>query len=364
MSELVFSWAQDRTGKIVHVDSVSQGLKCDCVCPHCKEQLLARHGDVRAHGFAHHSDCRRANLKICYMVIMYKLAEQIIQQTKKIYVPSYFGVFEEKVMDFVEVSIDSCYERIDKQPDVIATTSEGEKYLIEFTFAYKVQHKEKLDYKNLNCLEIDLSRQSLESLHEFLLHSAEDRQWINNQNYFDNIELMYAGRNICVEVTDEKKCRGCSFKYRCCGIKISGTKEPIVIENSGNTFRICKPKELEESRERQRREHLREIDELKKCKIYREHRLQQLEKEQEQKKKNVVEETEEEQCEFVQMKNSEALENFPTQKTCFMCKRNLEWMYRGDNIAHCGSASIMGVPKNTPPDTAKTCKGFKLKGTK
>ena len=51
----------------------------------------------------------------------------------------------------------------------------------------------------------------------------------------------------------------------------------------------------------------------------------------------------------------------PEERTCFMCKSNLDWMCRDSNIAHCGPYPSMGVPKNTPPDTAKTCKGFKPK---
>lgn len=31
------------------------------------------------------------------------------------------------------------------------------------------------------------------------------------------------------------------------------------------------------------------------------------------------------------------------------------------NIAHCGAYMSIGVPKNTPPDRAKNCKGFKPK---
>ena len=54
--EFVFSWAENAEGKMVHVDDVPRGLECNCTCPHCHEQLLARHGRVNAHGFAHHSD--------------------------------------------------------------------------------------------------------------------------------------------------------------------------------------------------------------------------------------------------------------------------------------------------------------------
>lgn len=171
---MIFSWAENKNGHMVHVDNVPQGLACNCVCPKCRERLLARHGEIRHHGFAHHSETRGANLKICYMVTLYKLAEQIVLLHKRIQAPSYYGIFKEAVIKFSEVKIDSSYDRIDKQPDIIATTIEGKQYLIEFNFAYKVQRKEAIDYKNLNCLEIDLSNQTLESLESFLLNSSQN----------------------------------------------------------------------------------------------------------------------------------------------------------------------------------------------
>ena len=30
--EYVFSWAENTEGKMVHVDSVSRGLRCECTC--------------------------------------------------------------------------------------------------------------------------------------------------------------------------------------------------------------------------------------------------------------------------------------------------------------------------------------------
>ena len=112
-----------------------------------------------AHHFAHHSETRKATLEICYMVIMYKLAEQIVSERKRIHVPSYYGIFKETDLEFVDVKIDGRYERKDKQPDIIATTKEGKQYLIELIFKYKVQHNKAIDYNNLSCLEIDLSDQ-------------------------------------------------------------------------------------------------------------------------------------------------------------------------------------------------------------
>lgn len=52
----------------------------------------------------------------------------------------------------------------------------------------------------------------------------------------------------------------------------------------------------------------------------------------------------------------------PSERTCFMCESNLSWMNKsGDRYAHCGCYSSMRVPKNTPPESAQICRGFKRK---
>lgn len=59
-----FTWAENSNGRLVHIDNVPRGLECDCICPCCREKVLARHGEVRSHGFAHQSKIRKANLKL------------------------------------------------------------------------------------------------------------------------------------------------------------------------------------------------------------------------------------------------------------------------------------------------------------
>ena len=364
MNEMIFSWAEDASGKMVHVDSVSQGLKCGCTCPRCHEPLQARHGESRAHGFAHHSDNRGANLKICYMVIMYKLTEQIIKQEKRIRVPSYYGIFRERELQFTEVVVDSRYDREDKQPDVIATTVDGEKYLIEFTFADKVQHKQKVDYENLNWLEIDLSSQTLETLRDFLIQSTEDRKWLNNQTYFESIESVYSQHGKKIRVTAESECVNCELKDECCGIRLKNQVAPILIENSGKSYRVCKINEYEElkrlrTEERKNAEKQRLLFEQEQRKMYRRQLLHREENErQDWLKAKEAERSRKEQDEYEIIETSKIS---PESRTCFKCRYNLDWMYRNDGYAHCGAYSSMRVHKNTPPDTAKTCKGFRVK---
>lgn len=367
MYDMIFSWAEDANGKMVHMDSVRQGLKCGCTCPCCHETLQARQGEIRSHGFAHHSDNRGANLKICYMVIMYKLAEQIIQQEKKIHIPSYYGIFKERDIEFAEVVVDSRYDWIDKQPDVIATTVDGVQYLIEFTFDYKVQHKEKVDYEKLNCIEIDLSSQTLESLHNFLMQSNDGKRWINHQTYFESIESECSRNGKTVEVKDESVCSNCDLKDECCGIRQKGQSAPIIIENSGHFYRVCKVTEYNES--------LKQLEKVRRDSEWQRHWFEQWKAEEYQEKffqeaeinchgtirteDGTRERREQEDAELIETSKIDS-----ESRTCFMCKRNLDWMYRNDGYAHCGPYISLGVPKNTPPDMAKTCKGFIVKSGK
>lgn len=298
------------------------------------------------------------------MIIMYKLAEQIIQQEKRIRVPSYYGIFKERVLKFTDVVVDSRYDREDKQPDVIATTADGERFLIEFTFAYKIQHKEKIDYRQLNCIEIDLSAQTLESLQDFLLYSSKHRKWLNNQAYFERIESTYSQYGKLVKVTEESDCAECPINDRCCGIRLKGQSNPIRIENSGHSYRVCKTEEYEnqikEAEEKRKQEEAQKRLQEKELRKRRERELlQKAELERQdaiRAEKAAIMRREQEQKEAIETSRIS-----PELRTCFMCRSNLDWMCRNDGYAHCGPYLSLGVPKNTPPDTAKTCRGFRIK---
>ena len=358
----VFSWAENSNGEMVHVDSVPRGQQCGCICPCCHENLLARHGDVREHGFAHHSDNRGANLNICYEVTLYKLAEQIIKNKKKIHTSSYYDIFPATDIYFVDVKINSYYNREDKQPDVIAITEDGKQYLIEFTFNSKVQHKEKIDYKNLTCLEIDIANQTLESLESFLLASDKERKWLNNQIYFKGIEEKYRNNGKKIKVVEESICANCKIKYYCCGVKQKNSLDLLVIEHSGKKYRLCKQKELHKRIEKLNSQFSgaklhKHIENDKDLSIsvnmsnycdYGQDLQEKLE--------NIKRKEEEEKRRREEM---ESLHN-PSDRTCFECRSNLVWANK-NGYANCGAWKSLNVPQKTPPTCAKTCKNFKRK---
>ena len=51
---LIYAISND--GRVVNVDEVQTGQDCNCICPACKEPLVAKNnGLVRVHHFAHQS---------------------------------------------------------------------------------------------------------------------------------------------------------------------------------------------------------------------------------------------------------------------------------------------------------------------
>jgi len=303
---------------------------------------------------------------MCYLLILYKLAEQILQTEKKIRVPSYYGIFKGKTVEFTDVKIDCRFERDDKQPDVIATTEDEQQYLIEFTFRSNVRHKTTIDYTNLTCLEVDLSNQRLETLQTFLHESDEDRKWLNNQYYFERIESTYRQHNKNVRVVDMAECSGCKLFYNdCCCVARKNLYErvPIIIQNSGREYLICKSdiyaskiKALE-YRGCKSDVYAREIEAF----------LEDERRKDEMRRQSILKR----QAEYAGVRKQREEEKTlaaasapisPDERTCFMCASNLDWMCGADRTyAHCGSYRNFRVPPNTPPATAKTCKGFRPK---
>lgn len=77
-----------RNNEIVTINDIhkeEKGLKCNCVCPKCKEPLLAKLGDVNIHHFSHSSNtkCNETN---SYINALYLLLNEYLKN-HKLYLP-------------------------------------------------------------------------------------------------------------------------------------------------------------------------------------------------------------------------------------------------------------------------------------
>ncbi len=175
------TFALNSLGRMVSILDVKSGLQCDCHCPKCHMPLIAKKGEDRQYHFAHQNseECHGA-----YMSALHKLAEQIIEDEKAVMVPSYDMIPSER-LSFVNVEVEQRNDRSDMQPDLVGITENGERWLIEIRNTSEVKYSKKLKIKEsgITCLEIDVRKQELENLRNFLLNSSADREWINNPNY-------------------------------------------------------------------------------------------------------------------------------------------------------------------------------------
>lgn len=214
MEQNNFSWALSRNNKLVHISHVERGLKCDCVCPHCKTSLIARKGSIKVHHFAHVSeDCKHG-----YESAVHLLAKSVFEKNKTLALPSYevyldsetdteiisllkklnYNYFEytPRPVDFDEVKTEAHLE--DMTPDAIATKN-NRQLLVEFCYTHPIDDSkfEKIKKQGISCVEINISEFQLsESLVKdetnmqlFLKKNAiEHSHWVFNPNIKNSIK--------------------------------------------------------------------------------------------------------------------------------------------------------------------------------
>lgn len=177
-------------GRMVSVDAVMRGLKCECVCPQCSSALIAVQGEIRAHHFRHHVE---PAAKDCYgapETALHKFAKQVIGEAigigfdvpEHVHLP--VGYLDDMVMAKIEFSISK-----DLRPDVYATfgTKDGPvDVAIEIFVAHACTDEKIVLYndRKIAACEIDLrayrfaERGSEASWREAILSTAP-RRWLS-----------------------------------------------------------------------------------------------------------------------------------------------------------------------------------------
>ena len=167
-----------RNGELIHIDDVERGLACNCVCPHCKTQLISRKGEKNIKHFAHYklADCNHGAETALHL-----MAKEIIQQTRTIFVP----YIPKTVYDFSHNGTLITFEKavLEKQlsdnirGDVVLY-NENHFLNVEIKVTHEVEAKKNIELFNLGIptVEIDFSDMKLdftpESIEERLLNGV------------------------------------------------------------------------------------------------------------------------------------------------------------------------------------------------
>lgn len=116
---------------LVSIDEVESGLACECLCPGCKKQLIAKKGNIKIHHFAHYKtvDCKGG-----IETALHVLSKELIASSKTFITPIlYYPNTNFEIFPEIEIPIDKV--TLEKRlgeiiPDVIIE-SKGKKLLIE-----------------------------------------------------------------------------------------------------------------------------------------------------------------------------------------------------------------------------------------
>ena len=171
------------------VDDVPNGLKCNCVCPHCGKDLIAKNNpnNKRESHFAHTSgaDCPGARMSALHL-----LAQDILAETKQVMLPEYNGVYyhhdaELKTFDRISKEEICKHEDSTRRPDCIGyNDSKGGYIWIEIYCRHKIDATKKAEIRKQQqyCTEIDFSdllktNYTEEDVKNRLLETSH-REWI------------------------------------------------------------------------------------------------------------------------------------------------------------------------------------------
>ncbi len=76
--------AVNKAGKNVYIDEVPNGKQCGCICKKCGGKLVARHGKIKVHHFAHISGNDSIS---CSQTALHILAKEIIAEEGIVPIP-------------------------------------------------------------------------------------------------------------------------------------------------------------------------------------------------------------------------------------------------------------------------------------
>ena len=180
-------------GLLVDASDVPRGKACNCICPVCKRDLVAKHCSRRVDHFAHLAD---VDCSITYETAVHLAAKQAIKEIGFIILPpiSYQSTLTGRAFEksggefrFNKIDVEAFLTTI--KPDLILYSKQETPLAVEITYRHpteeeKIRHYEKL---KVSCLEIDLSELPLntqyEKIKEILSDGKARQNWLYNKKF-------------------------------------------------------------------------------------------------------------------------------------------------------------------------------------
>ena len=298
----------NKKGEQIKIDDAVPGKNCSCFCPICSAPLIAKNKvpallAKHEHHYAHYKGCPcKANDE----TVRHLWAKEVLLEEKSLGLPEGNGRIPSGLVRFQNVEVEMWNKVYGFRPDAVATLENGEKLLIEFLVSHKVTAKKRkiIADNNLNCIEIDLNHVELDkdAIKSFLLNDTYYKEWIGLAE--NNEVRLHREGFYCEECYHED-----SYK--------------------------------EENIERRQEWVLSQTEEE-----YWEEEVEQY---------NTTEHP------LIIVDTQEKIYVDPEQRSCFNCKKNLDWANR-DGWANCGPYISKGLPgQRVDPNLARFCRQFEPK---
>lgn len=135
-----------RTNKLIHIDNVMSGLKCNCVCPGCGDKMVARKGKIKEHHFAHYIVSEKDS---CRMTMIHRFFQEYFTILDFLEIPEMEMIAHDTIINIPRrnLRVLSAQKEIkigSYRADVLLKTSIGE-IIIEICVTHK-STREKIDY--------------------------------------------------------------------------------------------------------------------------------------------------------------------------------------------------------------------------
>ena len=177
------TYALNKEGDLVHINSVPNGNDCGCICPHCKSKLCAKNGgtsEKMIHHFAHQSgaDCIGA-----IESALHKMAKDVMKDALCIQLPDRLDGRKGELLKLDRLDVEFYDKDTRLRPDCIGYY--GDKVIwIEFkrTHAVDTKKRGKIISAKIDCVEVDINTCFLDpdAVRKFITEKSDKRIWIRD----------------------------------------------------------------------------------------------------------------------------------------------------------------------------------------
>lgn len=172
MHDNMMTAALGEDGAIHFIDQVPNGKACGCRCTVCKQPLIARQGAERQWSFAHYPEHDASRCAWAAETALHRAAKEVLATIKCLHLPKHPLEFtavgrgdrrvtmrddlEAQTVTVVDVALEQWVNPI--KPDVVVTSSDGTRYLLEITVTHGIDRpkREKIEEMGIATLELDL----------------------------------------------------------------------------------------------------------------------------------------------------------------------------------------------------------------